>query len=127
MRFLYKQTQAKKKEVFEVEIDRPAKVKFMTASEFKRYKNARTHSFYGGTFEETPIRFVVPFDSAWCVVIEKGSYRAPVDIVAGVKLLPPDRNYLSSIAVDAPEHLRLQMSVDEDEVNALSQAGRSEG
>lgn len=106
MRFLFKQVQAKKKEIFEVEIDRSTKVKFMTASEFTRYKNARTHSFYGGTFEETPVRFVVPFDSVWYVVVEKGTYHQPVDIAVQVRLLPPDRSYLSSVAVDAPAHLR---------------------
>ena len=42
MKFLHKQYAAKKKEIIEVRIDKPTKVKFMTASEFRKYKMHRT-------------------------------------------------------------------------------------
>lgn len=127
MRFLYKQFQAKKKEIIEVEIDQPTKVKLMTASEFKKYKNGKTHSFYGGRFEESPIRFVLPFDSMWNVVIEKGSYKQPTDLKASCRVMMPDRQVVTSIAADAPAHLRAQGWLDNGEVEAISQGGQSEG
>ena len=59
MKFLHQSIEAKKKEIIEVEIDTATKVKFMTGKEFKAYKGGKTHSFYGGLFEESPVRFVV--------------------------------------------------------------------
>ena len=122
MRFLYRQQQAKKKEIFQVDIDRSTKVKFMTASEFKRYKNARTHSFFGGTFDAGRVDFVVPFDSVWYVVVEKGTLQAPLPLTCSVQLAPPDREQLSSIALDAPAGVKAlysapaAMEAAEDEV-----------
>lgn len=127
MKFLYKQYQAKKKEIIEVEIDQPAKVKFMTAVEFKKYRMGKTHTFYGGRFEETPVRFVLPFDSMWHVVIEKGPRREEVGVKASSRLLMPDRQITTSIAADAPPHLRAQGWLDSGEVEAMSQGGQSEG
>ena len=70
MRFLYQPFEAKRKEIIEVEIDQSTKVKFMTAREFKSYKLGKTYSFHGGLFEESPVRFVVPFDSNWHAVVD---------------------------------------------------------
>ncbi len=106
MLYLYKQFQAKKKEVIEVEMDRPTKVRFMTASEFKRYKNCRTFTFYGGTFDSTPVRFVVPHDAVWYVVVEKGLRAEAAPVKAQCRVLPPDRQIRNSVAVDAPAHVR---------------------
>jgi hypothetical protein len=106
MRFLHKQYQAKKKEILEVEIDRPVKVKFMTAFDLKLYKMGKTHRFYGGLFEESPVRFVVPFDSVWNVVVEKGTHYSPIEVNATCRTLPPDRQMLSSVASDAPDSVR---------------------
>ena len=131
MRFLHKTFEAKKKEIIEVEIDKPTKVKFMTAREFKTYKMARTHTYFGGLYEESPVRFVVPYDSIWTVVVEKGTQRAPLDVHASCALVAPNPLVRSSVAADAPqEHVALaQMDAEEaariaDEMNL---AGRSEG
>jgi hypothetical protein len=70
---------------------------------------------------------VVPFDSVWYVVVEKGTYHAPMDVQTSVRVLPPDRQILSSIAADAPDHVRTQVLLDEGEATALSQGGQSEG
>lgn len=102
MKFLYKQYPAKKKEVLEVTIDRSTKVKFMTAAEFKRYKNGRTHNYYGGTFDGPEVRLVVPFDSIWHVVVEKGTHQEPIQLKASCKLRAPDSSVLSTVALDAP-------------------------
>lgn len=125
MKFLHLKFQAKKKEVVEVKLSQSARVKFMTATEFKRYTGARTHTYYGGQFEEGQVHFVLPFDSVWCVVVEKGTASVPADVRASVKLLPPDRNTLSTIAVDAPDHVRAQAMLEESE--AISEGARNEG
>ena len=128
MKFLHLKFPAKKKEIVEVELSKPARVKFMTASEFKRYTGARTHTYFGGTFKKGTVRFVLPFDSIWTVVVEKGTKSAPVDVHASCKLLPPDRDVLSSVAIDAPAHVRDNSpALDESEAEALSAGSRSEG
>jgi len=107
MHYLYKQFQGKKKDILEVEIDRPTKVRVMTASEYKRYRNGRTFSFYGGMFDSSPVHFVLPHDGVWFAVVEKGgTYNAPGTVQASCKLHPPDRQVISSLAIDAPEHVR---------------------
>ena len=106
MKFLYKKFQAKKKEIVEVRIDRPTQVRFMTAVDFKRYKNGRSFNFFGGTFEGSLVRFVLPYDSVWHVVVEKGTHYEPMDMNAQCRVLPPDRQVLSSVALDAPAHVR---------------------
>ena len=127
MKFLHQRFPAKKKEIVEVELDRPARVKFMTAREFKSYKMGKTHSYFGGRFEDSPVRFVLPFDSVWTVVVEKGTHRSPEEVKAACKLLPPDREALSSIAIDAPAHVREYSALSESEAEALSAGSRSEG
>lgn len=121
MRFLHKQFQAKKKEIIEVTVDRTTKVKFMTALEFKSYKNARTYSYYGGTFDAGTIRFVLPFDAIWNVVVEKGSYHEPIDVRASATLLPPDREVLSTVALDAPADARPRMIPEHEEAQQLDE------
>ncbi|MBK9759769.1 MAG: DUF1883 domain-containing protein [Flavobacteriales bacterium] len=112
MKFLHQKFQAKKKEIVEVRLDKPARVKFMTASEFKRYTGARTHTFFGGHFDAGTVRFVLPFDSVWTAVVEKGTLSNPVNVKASVKLLPPDRSAMSSVALDAPAHVRAQVLLE---------------
>lgn len=102
MRYLYKQFQAKKKEIVEVELDRSTKVKFMTALEHRRYERGRTHTYYGGSFDAGTVRFVVPFDSVWTAVVERGTHAAPIGVNAQCRLLPPDREVRSTRPLDAP-------------------------
>jgi hypothetical protein len=132
MKFLYKVFEAKKKEIIEVDIDRPTKVKFMTGREFKKYKQGKTHTYFGGLFEESPVRFVIPFDSVWNVVVEKGKYFAPIDVKAKCALLPPNGLVRSSIAADAPPEVRLNsQDLGDEEARRLaaemSLAARNEG
>ncbi len=125
MKFLHQKFQAKKREIVEVGLDKPARVKFMTASEFRLYKMGKTHTYYGGRFEENPVRFVLPFDSVWNVVVEKGTHSAPIEVKASCKLRGPDRQLLSSIAVDAPAHVT-QALLEESEAEALNMGSQSE-
>lgn len=118
MKFLYKNYQAKKKEVLEAVIGRGTRVKFMSALDFKLYRNARTHKFYGGTFAEGTVRFVVPFDAVWYVVVEM-----PEDgLTARTRHLPVDRDALSTVALDAPREVRALNTVAENGVTEEAEA-----
>lgn len=119
MRFLHQQYQAKKKEILEVEIDQPTKVKFMSGMDFKNYKLGRTYKFFGGYFEESPVRFVLPYDGVWNVVVEKGTWRQPIDVKANCRVLQPNRSALSSIAADAPDSVRLAFQLDQGEAETV--------
>lgn len=122
MKFLHKTFELKKKEIIEVHIDVATKVKFMTGRDYKNYKLGKTHSYYGGLFEESPVRFVVPFEAVWNVVVEKGTFRNPIAVDAQCGVLPPNRTVRSSIAADAPEHVRLAEAAEVDEAGALPEA-----
>lgn len=113
MKFLHQQYQAKKKEIIEVEIDQPTKVKFMSGLDFKKYKMGKTHKYFGGFFEESPVRFVLPYDSVWNVVVEKGTWKSPLEVKSTCRVLQPNRTALSSIAADAPEHVRKAILLEE--------------
>ncbi len=128
MRFLHKTFEAKRKEIIEVEIDKPTNVKFMTGLDMKAYKLGKTHTYFGGRFEESPVRFVVPFDSVWNVVVEKGTYRDPLEVSAGCRVIPPMSNVRSSVPVDASGSLRsLDRGEQERIAREMSMAARSEG
>lgn len=133
MKFLFRTFDVKRKEILEVEIDQATKVKFMTARDLKAYRMGKTYSYHGGTFEESPIRFVIPHDGQWTAVVEKGTYRAPVEVKAQCHVLPPNGLVRSSIAMDAPEEVR-QFALDrasaedaEQHAAEISRASRNEG
>lgn len=86
MKFLYRKYPAKRGEVFEVDLNGPATVKFMTAKEFKKYGAGRTHTYYKGRPEEDLIRFELPFDGIWHAVVENG----PVNMAATCRLRAAD-------------------------------------
>jgi hypothetical protein len=132
MKFLHQTFEAQRKEIIEVEIDKPTKVKFMTGRDLKAYKLGKTHTYYGGLFEESPVRFVVPYDGKWTVVVEKGSYSVPLEVHAACRLTAPNPHVTTTIAADAPAQVREAMeSGDEEEAgriaSELSLASRSEG
>ncbi len=133
MKFLYRPLEAKRKEIIEVEIDKPTKVKFMTARDLKAYRQGKTHTYVGGLYEESPIRFVVPFDSVWNVVVEKGTYAQPMEVQASCRRMSPNSLVSTSVAADAPPEVRAfaleQGDVDDvtQHASEISLASRSEG
>jgi hypothetical protein len=122
MKFLHKTFELKKKEIIEVHIDVATKVRFMTGRDFKNYKLGKSYTYYGGLFEESPVRFVVPFEAVWNVVVEKGTFRSPIVVNAQCAVLPPNRTVRSSVASDAPEHVRLAEASEEVEPAQLPEA-----
>ncbi len=135
MKFLHQTFEAQRSEIVEVEIDTPTKVKFMTGRSLKAYKLGKTHTYYGGMFDESPVRFVIPYDGKWTVVVEKGKHSDPLEVAASCKLTPPNGMVTSTVALDAPAHVSEPGShnepndLDEAERIAaeLSLAARSEG
>ncbi|MBP8824545.1 MAG: DUF1883 domain-containing protein [Flavobacteriales bacterium] len=100
MKFLYRKYPAKRHEVIEVELNAPAKVKFMTAKEFKHYGAGRTHTYFKGKEEDNMIRFALPFDGIWHAVVENG----PGTIRATCKLRAPQPG-LELQAQASPENM----------------------
>ena len=127
MKFLHQQYQAKKKEILEVEIDQPTKVKFLSGLDFKKYKMGKTHKYFGGFFEESPVRFVLPYDSVWSVVVEKGTWKNPIEVNSSCRVLQPNRTAISSIAADAPAHVRKAILLEEHDEPASVQSADNEG
>lgn len=127
MKFLHKTFELKKREIIEVHINKPTKVKFLTGRDMKAYKQGKTHTYFGGLFEESPIRFVIPHDAVWNVVVEKGTFRNPIELDARCGVLPPNSTVRSSIATDAPEHVRLAEANEAALAADIDLAGKSEG
>jgi len=73
------------------------------------------------------VRFVVPFEAVWNVVVEKGSHREPLDVNAQCGVLAPNSTVRSSLAVDAPDHVRLADASEQDLSSEINLAGKSEG
>lgn len=88
MKFLHKPFQAKAKDKIEVTFDRPTKVLLLERSQFERYKKGLTYQYRGGYAENSPMEFTVPFDGIWHAVIEKGTFRQPLQVNGNAKLIP---------------------------------------
>lgn len=114
MKFLYRKYPAKKKEIIEVRTDQPAKVKFMTAAEFKKYAGGRTHSYFKGQEIDGAISFTLPYDGVWHAVVEKGMEPGMEQLSANSILRMPD-----------PEKQQLPQSF-EDEGSAATEDGSEE-
>jgi hypothetical protein len=88
MKFLHKPFQAKPKDKIEVTFDRPTKVLFLERIHFERYKKGITYKYYGGFEEKSPVIFEVPYEGIWHAVIEKGTFRNPIEVTGNAKLIP---------------------------------------
>lgn len=88
MKFLHKPFIAKSKDRIVVEFDKPTKVLLIQAPEFKKYKAGRTYRYRGGFAEKSPVEFVVPQDGTWHAIIEKGTFKKPLNVTGNAKLIP---------------------------------------
>ena len=88
MRFLHKPFTANAKDVVVVEFSAPTKILLLHSAEFKRYKGGRTYRYRGGFSEKSPIEFTIPHQGVWHAVIEKGTYRNPLQVTGNAKLIP---------------------------------------
>lgn len=74
----------KKGTIIKVTFSEPTKVKLMSSYNFKKYKKGKTHNYYGGHYDNSPIEFVIPADGHYNCVIEKGSFNNPKDVTGDV-------------------------------------------
>jgi len=88
MKFLHKPFAAKAKDQIEVSFDSPTKVLLIESGQFERYKKGQTYQYRGGFSEQSPVTFEVPFEATWHAIIEKGTYKNPINVSGNAKLIP---------------------------------------
>lgn len=87
MRFIHKPLVSMKKgTLVKVTFSQPTKVKLMTTRNFDKYKKGRTHQYFGGHYDASPIEFTIPTDGNYNCVIEKGSFNSPIDVTGDVEI-----------------------------------------
>jgi hypothetical protein len=86
MKYLHRILKAKKGTHIKVHFSQPAKVLLLGDYHYRNYKEHRTYDYRGGELEHSPQQFVIPNDGLWHVVVEKGSYFHPKNIVAAVEV-----------------------------------------
>lgn len=104
MKFLHQPFIAKAKDRIVVDFDKPTKVLLIHASQFHKYKGGRTYQYHGGHSENSPSEFTVPFDGTWHAIIEKGTYRNPLDVKGKAKLMKPRHSTLNGAEQNETHH-----------------------
>ena len=86
MKYLHQTLKVKKGTQVTVHFSQPTKVLLLGDYQYKNYKDHRTYNYRGGNLEQSPQQFEIPNDGLWHVVVEKGSYFNPKNIVASVEV-----------------------------------------
>lgn len=86
MKYLHQVLKAKKGTQIKVHFSQPTKVLLLGDYSYKNYKEHRTYNYWGGLLEESPQIFEIPNDGKWHVIVEKGSYFNPTNVVASVEV-----------------------------------------
>lgn len=86
MKYLHRILKAKKGAHIKVHFSEPAKVLLLGDYQYKNYKEHRTYDYRGGELENSPHQFEIPNDGLWHVVVERGGYFNPKNIVATVEV-----------------------------------------
>lgn len=97
MKFLHKPFNAKAKDRIVIEFDKPTRVLLIHSRQFEKYKKCRTHTYRGGFSEKSPVEFTIPFDGTWHAVIEKGTYRNPLNVSGNASLHKPKHHTLNGM------------------------------
>lgn len=87
MRYLHCKIIARRGDVVQVKHSQPTRVLILEERDFKRYKNNQSFNYFGGHQEEAPFEFILPRSTNWHVVVEKGSYYAPIDLKAEISVI----------------------------------------
>jgi len=87
MKYLHQFLKAKKGMHLKVHFSQPAKVLLLGDANYRQYKEHRTYKYRGGELEQSPHKFTIPSDGTWHVVVERGSYYNPKNIVATVEVV----------------------------------------
>lgn len=86
MKYLHQAFKAKKGNHVIVSFSEPTRVMLIGDYDYKKYKDHKTYNYRGGDLQESPHDFEIPNDGRWHVVIERGSYYNPKNIVASVEV-----------------------------------------
>ena len=68
-----------KGEIVQVSLSNVANVRLMDYGNYSKYKNGRSHHFYGGLAKKSPIRIAIPRSGHWYVTIDLGGYSGKVN------------------------------------------------
>ena len=85
MKYLHRILKVKKGTQIKVNISEPTKVLLLGDYQYKNYKEHRTYDYRGGVVEQSQ-EFEIPNDGLWHVVIERGGYYNPKNIVASLEV-----------------------------------------
>lgn len=108
MKFLHQPFSAKAKDKVVVDFDKPTKVLLIHHDQFEKYKRGRTFQYRGGMAENSPQEFEVPFDGVWHAIIEKGTYKHPLNVSGSAKLVKPKPRTLNG-----PEQMETHEKITE--------------
>ncbi|MEQ9187121.1 MAG: DUF1883 domain-containing protein [Cryomorphaceae bacterium] len=85
MRFLHGKAKASKGDKIRISVSRPTRILIMNSSNYRRYKNHQTFTYFGGQKEGT-YEFTVQSTNIWNVIVEKGTYAQPIDIKVNIEI-----------------------------------------
>jgi hypothetical protein len=74
LEYIYSEIQARAGAIVEVALDRQANVCLFNPTNYSRFKSGQQCRGYGGRALRSPLRFQVPSNGTWYVVIELGGY-----------------------------------------------------
>lgn len=89
MKFLHRPFNAKANDRIKVTFSKPTKILLIHSEQFKNYKGGRTYTYRGGFMEKSPAEFTVPFPGTWHAVIEKGTYKNPLEVTGNAEIYTP--------------------------------------
>ena len=128
MKFLTKTFSARKSTQVKVTFSKSTSVKLMSKRNLDKYRKSQTHTYWGGKFDNSPVVFDVPGDGQWCVVVEKGTQRNPMEVEASIELVSGGLEATAlpgGGAVPKPRAKKIKAPVAEEEVAAANEAEES--
>jgi hypothetical protein len=87
MKYLHQILKLKKGSLLKVHFNQPTKVIVLDDYNYKKYKTHVTYAYWGGELEKSPYIFEVPSTGLWHVVVERGGYFKPKNIIASVDVI----------------------------------------
>lgn len=108
MKFLHQPFMAKAKDRIVVDFDKPTVVLLIHSDQFKNYKGGKTYRYRGGHSENPSVEFTVPYDGVWHAIIEKGTYKNPLEVSGKAKLHKPKHRTLNG-----PEQTETRQKIEE--------------
>jgi Domain of unknown function (DUF1883) len=85
MKFLHYEVNLNTAQAVRVTLNRQANVRLLDSNNFQKYRNGKSHDYYGGLATHSPMLVRAPHSGDWHVVIDLGGYAgsvsASVDVV----------------------------------------------